>query len=349
MHIDEHKNMPEVSGLAQRRGASVATLPPHSFVAPMPPTTVLSSSVAQIKSPSETSYYGYEAALDYGRPSVAPLSPPVLGYPYIPHNPTLDELEACNRRIQAVKLRCEAKRKSTARLAIAPVAPGSCHPGKDALHFATESHLPPGSEVHDDGDSSWDELELNGTHSPHTPSSPQGQMWRVGTHESTALVPEAPFRPYHYEPADLSTKPTDPNAATGDAQRNLPSHSDSSEGLGSAGRELAYALVDQIIYDLNSSVLAFNFPSNLDFITPKTQGALSRLAYTAQNKALLEHKQKLENLLDQLDDIQSNGHEGVRRARKVAVEKVTEAINDLNRMQEMTWYNRLYEQRMGSA
>ncbi|KAF8603434.1 hypothetical protein BDV93DRAFT_606725 [Ceratobasidium sp. AG-I] len=341
--------MPETTNRAQRRRTSVATLPPHSFVAPMPATSFYSPSISYSKAPSESSYYGYEATLYYGRSSVAPLPSPVLGYPYIPHNPTLDELEACNRRIQAVKLRCLAMQKPTTRSANTTHAPASSHSGKDSFHFATNSPTLPGSDAYDGGESSEDELEVNEMNSPKTPSSSPGQSWRASTHGSIAQLPGALFHARHYEPADLSSRAIDPNIGTYRPQSGLPPASNSNDSHPSDDHEFAYATIKQIIYGLNSSVLAFSFPPKLDFITPDPQGTLPRLAYTAQNKSLLEHKQQLESLLDKLDDVQPHGDEGVRRARKEAVDKITRAIDDLSQRQEMAWYNRLYEQGAGNS
>lgn len=359
--------MPETRDLAQRRRTSIATLPPHSFVAPISPT-FYSPSISH-KAPSEASYYQYEAASNYSRSNVAPLSSPVTGYPYIPHNPTLDELEACSRRIETVKLRCATRQKPMGRLADISATPASCHSGEDAFHFATNPPDLPSLDTSDSGESSWDELELDRVYSPITPSSSQGQSWRAGMSKSITRLPEAASYARHYKPADLFPEAIDLNASTHKDQSKLPGDSSLNGTRPSDDSALAYATIEQITYDLNSGVLGFSFPPKLDFITPDPQGTLPRLAYTAQNKSLLEHKHHLENLLDKLDDVQPHGHEGVRRARKEAVDRVTQAINDLSQRQEMAWYNvstsspfmhrvgpdrrsylqRLYEQRAGSA
>lgn len=103
----------------------------------------------------------------------------------------------------------------------------------------------------------------------------------------------------------------------------------------SADIEAAYQTIDDITYDFNKRVLAFSFPSLLDF----TDGDAPSLRFTDHNKPLMMHKEYLEKLLFRLDEIQWYGDEGVRKARKRTVVDVQEQLDNLRRMEKMVHDN----------
>jgi hypothetical protein len=273
----------------------------------------------------------YEVDPDYRGPSL-PTLPQVVGYPYLPHNPTLAELDACRRRMRSVRFNAAFGSRLEGDSAVGHLGMSSSR-GSEGPSSGRWSQPPllseqAGAELSE----GYEEEDSSG---PETPYSPTAGLWRDGMparSEQPALVPNAPSGESQVEFSE--------QLPTSGAQPGLPA-----AGTGSMAdpsiiqRAVAHATIELIIYEFNSRVLAFKFPSNPDFILPQDGEVFPHIAPTSRNKALLSHKHELEKLLDRLDSIQSHGDDEVRKVRKGAVERVTQEMDGLNRLQAMAWYN----------
>ena len=155
-------------------------------------------------------------------------------------------------------------------------------------------------------------------------------MWRddIGYDEHEGIPPPPPIPSWAeipYNPSDFAI-PSPSVASTPDVDTPPAT---------SAEVEAAYQTIDDITYDFNKRVLAFSFPSLLDF----TDGDSPSLRFTDHNKPLMMLKEYLENLLFRLDEIQGYGDEGVRKARKRTVVDVQEQLDNLKRMEKMVHDN----------
>ncbi|KAG8791062.1 hypothetical protein FRC12_010252 [Ceratobasidium sp. 428] len=267
---------------------------------------------------------------------------PAGGYPYLPHNPTPTELEACNRRMSNVRLRHASESRSGPD-------PQDVRPGDTTRYDSIPSNhlLPP--ELVNEIDLS-DNVSTGESSGPDTPYSPTFNF------PPSQDVPSSAFVPQEFQSASNSTPPTSP-ATTSDAPAHgdgttcsfdLPSgHNsfDPSYADSSANRASVCSTIEEIIYELNSRVLDFKMPNNLELTAPGDGESIPRLPYTGRNRPLIDHKHKLDSLWDRLDKIGSDGDQGIRDMRKQAVEQVRKSLEELDRQQSMAWFNHQYEQR----
>jgi len=87
----------------------------------------------------------------------------------------------------------------------------------------------------------------------------------------------------------------------------------------------------KVIQDIRSALTklssGFTFPPSLEFSDNEPDG----LAYTPTNAPLRVYKHALDNLLAQLDAVETDGDEEVRVVRRAAVKEVERAIEDVER------------------
>ncbi|KAF8207621.1 hypothetical protein K438DRAFT_1815319 [Mycena galopus ATCC 62051] len=84
----------------------------------------------------------------------------------------------------------------------------------------------------------------------------------------------------------------------------------------------------------------FAFPSRLDFVQQPAASAnypAAKLPYTPRNGPVRNYENALNDLLSQLDAIDSEGDAVVRRQRKLVVGMVEKALEDLDRIVEGRW------------
>lgn len=139
------------------------------------------------------------------------------------------------------------------------------------------------------------------------------------------------------EGADLSRSDALQGAAAEIAKASFKAHrAESAKGEGedhSASSPTSKAAPSHltIIQDIRSSLAklssAFSLPSSLDFSDDEADG----LAYTARNVPVREYEHALDELLVQLDAVESDGDEEVRDVRRAAVREVEKAIEDVER------------------
>ncbi|CCO30055.1 hypothetical protein BN14_04079 [Rhizoctonia solani AG-1 IB] len=101
--------------------------------------------------------------------------------------------------------------------------------------------------------------------------------------------------------------------------------------------------IEGIEYQINSRILAFTFPINLDLGERLPNGEFPPLPYTGRNKALIEHRDYLEKSLLRMDEIQSFGDTQIKGSRKRVVTKLEEQLEHLNKMEKMVRDNMHYE------
>ncbi|KAG9073532.1 hypothetical protein FS749_015038, partial [Ceratobasidium sp. UAMH 11750] len=90
----------------------------------------------------------------------------------------------------------------------------------------------------------------------------------------------------------------------------------------------AYSTIGQIKYEVEECLNAFKHPRDLDFVAASSNpNVVPALGFTAKNRPLLEHIQNLEALQAELDDIESYGDHGIRRARKDVVIMIQHEID----------------------
>lgn len=99
--------------------------------------------------------------------------------------------------------------------------------------------------------------------------------------------------------------------------------------LSPSSKSAASAL--NVIQDIRSALTklssGFTFPSSLDFSDDEPDG----LAYTPANAPVRVYQHALDNLLAQLDAVETDGDEDVRVVRRAAVKEVEKAIEDVER------------------
>ncbi|KAG8747079.1 hypothetical protein FRC10_002495 [Ceratobasidium sp. 414] len=268
-------------------------------------------------------------------PSLSPHASQVAGYPYIPHNPTLAELEACTRRMRSVRFRHspENRYRPSPRDNHSSLRGASKTSGDQSqLGFPESNQSDNGSEEESSG--------------PETPYSLQAGLWR--DEARPAFVPPQSFQPVSQTPPTtpaFAPAPAPNVAEEVDASSDLHTTSDDSDSnssVSSTDRAFAYARIEEVIYELNSCVLKFKMPDNLRFAAPKDGEVLPQLPYEDRNKPLIHHKHELDALLDRLDRVESHGDIEIRKTRKQAVEAVERSLRELNRQQSMAWYNNGY-------
>ncbi|KAF8603479.1 hypothetical protein BDV93DRAFT_556501 [Ceratobasidium sp. AG-I] len=317
------------------------------------------------------STYGYAPASTYQSPflTTRPMpqpSSPANSYSrlYLPHNPTPAEMDAYNRRAQTLVVQRNAETEARPHLNRTPSTTSRrSHSSKrdDPQQFldvqdtsvyhrrsgtSTKGHVRTGS--HSSTHSSRRAPSLSRSYSseeeeersnhprsgPNTPYSGNVALWRddIGYDECEGIPPPPPIPAWAeipYNPSDFAI-PSPSVASTPDIDTPVAT---------SAEVEAAYQTIDDITYGFNKRVLAFSFPSLLDF----NDGETPSLRFTDHNKPLMMHKEYLENLLFRLDEIQGCGDEGVRKARKRTVVDVQEQLENLKRMEKMVHDNMHYE------
>ncbi|KAG8678943.1 hypothetical protein FRC08_017354, partial [Ceratobasidium sp. 394] len=213
----------------------------------------------------------YVKASDLGvDPAYMEPSPEVSGYPYIPHNPTLAELEACTRRMRSVKTR--ESPKNCYRPSSGGNYPGVRADGASTGAGTTSGNQSyPGSpELADESDQSYNESEEEEESSgPETPYSLITGLWRGEARP--AFVPPQTFQSVPKAPPAtpiVAPVPAPNTNEEADYSSDLAAASDSSDShssVASTDRAFAYAAIEEIIYELNSSVLNFKMPDSLQF------------------------------------------------------------------------------------
>ncbi|CAE6366320.1 unnamed protein product [Rhizoctonia solani] len=285
-------------------------------------------------SPTMSTYH-YEFAPEYAHPATEPAQ--VSGYPYIPHNATTHEREACNIRIRALLARNANY--------LQPIQPGT--PKSEACRASPETkasgaNTPTGKlatpePFTDTYSSGEEESDSNG---PHTPYNCYQSPWKGALDGEPELKPtdhpylqgkKIYFGSYKYFP------PVPPPIPQQERTEELLSDNFTTAASSAARKELC-----QAVYEFHTLVLGFKFPSNLEFTTPRA-GELPKLAHTPASKPLLEHNHKLEKLLERLDAIESRGDKEIQRMRKQAVERMLSELDGLKRMESMALYNFNYE------
>ncbi|KEP53710.1 putative BAG domain protein [Rhizoctonia solani 123E] len=281
---------------------------------------------------STSSTYSYEfAPRSYVRPHTE--STPVSGYPYIPHNATTQEREACNSRIHAIR----ARNASYAQ----PSHSGVFKPEGYRPHAGVEAgsiHIPAGkssslghsADIH----SSSEGEDSSG---PETPYSHDRFIWKDSSDDvseqesldhSHHQGSNADFGSYKYYP------PAPPVVPEEQHPTELASDTFTTAASAATRKEL-----QQLTYEFHNLVLGFKFPPNLEFTNLSKEGELPKLTHTSTNKSLLEHNQRLEKLLEKLDAIESHGDKDIQRMRKQAVEWMLSELETLKRMESMALYN----------
>ncbi|KAJ7274512.1 hypothetical protein B0H12DRAFT_1319461 [Mycena haematopus] len=82
----------------------------------------------------------------------------------------------------------------------------------------------------------------------------------------------------------------------------------------------------------------FAFPSKLDFVSEASASyPAAKLPYTPRNAPVRHYESALNDLLSQLDAIDSEGNATVRQQRKEVVRMVENALEDLDRLVEGRW------------
>ncbi|CAE7090520.1 unnamed protein product [Rhizoctonia solani] len=281
-----------------------------------------------------TSTYSYEFAPEYLRPHAESTS--ASGYPYIPHNATTQEREACNSRIRAIRARNASHGQPTQTGSLKPEAYRPRTGAKAGrLDIPAGKPFSPELDIHSIHSSSEEEYS-----SPETPYSHDRFIWKDLPDDMSEQEHLDHIRPqeknafgsYKYYPPAPPVVPEEQHTT------ELASDNFTTATSSTARKE-----VKQLTYEFNNLVLGFKFPSNLEFTNSPNEGELPKLAHTPASKPLLEHNHKLEKLLEKLDAIESHGDKGVQRMRKQVVERMLSELDGLKRMEAMAFYNFQFE------
>ncbi|KAJ6513383.1 hypothetical protein C8R45DRAFT_345301 [Mycena sanguinolenta] len=98
------------------------------------------------------------------------------------------------------------------------------------------------------------------------------------------------------------------------------------------------AAIQRVARRLRRLSSEFTFPSQLDFVSEASGGyTAAQLPYTPRNGPVRHYENALNDLLSQLDAIDSEGDTAVRRQRKLVVGMVEKTIQDLDRIIEGRW------------
>ncbi|KAG8768333.1 hypothetical protein FRC12_005639 [Ceratobasidium sp. 428] len=151
--------------------------------------------------------------------------------------------------------------------------------------------------------------------SPASQGSAPSLVHSVGEHDDNLECPPTP----ELKPAELAPKRSCLKIRT-------------------LAHEASLSTIAQIVFELGECVVDFEHPRDLDFRTPDPISGAPRLAFTAKNKPLLEHIQKLEKLQDELDDIESYDDALIRKTRKAAGSQVQQELDGLARIQVRFWH-----------
>ncbi|KAH7344083.1 hypothetical protein B0J17DRAFT_625653 [Rhizoctonia solani] len=281
------------------------------------------------------STYSYEFAPEYLRSSAQ--SVPVSGYPYMPHNATIEERETCNSRIRAIRERNASYTQSSRFGALKPQGYGPC-----ADTTTVEADIPAGRpafpEPSTDIHSSSEEDESSGPETPYShdrffwKDSPDDALEQENLDYSHPPEKKAYYGSYKYYPPAPPVVPEEQHTS------EFASDKFTTTTTSAARTEL-----QKLTYEFNALILRFKFPSNLEFTNSPNKEQLPILAHTPASKPLLEHTHKLEKLLEKLDAIESHGDKEIQRMRKQAVERMLSELEGLKRMEAMALYNFNYE------
>ncbi|CAE6424852.1 unnamed protein product, partial [Rhizoctonia solani] len=291
------------------------------------------SSYSNGESPITPSYH-HEFTSQYARPFAQVT--PVSSYPYIPHNATAQEHEACSDRIRAIRARSNIYTRSiyseTSKPEVYRARPETNISGIDTLAGRLTV-----SESFTDTRISGEESDSSG---PYTPHGSEHSLWKDLI--NGVAEPELDGHSYLPETKAYSGSqnyypPAPPIIPEQERMTELPFNDFTTPASSTAHKELG-----QVVYEFHTLILGFKFPSNLEFTTPGA-GELPRMMLTPTSKPLLEHNHKLEKLLERLDAIESHGNEEIQRMRKQAVERMLSELDRLKRMESMALYNFNYE------
>ncbi|KAG8779686.1 hypothetical protein FRC12_023954 [Ceratobasidium sp. 428] len=338
-YMPEHIFNP--AAFSQRAQPPSATSPSYGSASTTAPPTMRNYRSGRNK-PSHVRFSDLEADPAYTGHNLPHRTAPAGGYPYLPHNPTPTELEACNRRMSNVRLRHASESRSRFGSGDVPLGDATRCNSIPSNHL-----LPP--ELVNEIDLS-DNVSTGESSGPDTPYSPTFNSPPSRDAASLAFVPQ------EFQSSSNSTPPTSPATASDEPAHgngttcsfDLPSRHisfDPSYADSSANRASVCSTIEEIIYELNSRVLNFKMPDHLELATPGDGESLPRLPYTGRNRPLIDHKHKLDSLWDRLDKIESDGDQGIRDMRKQAVEEVRKSLEELDRQQSMAWFNYQYEQK----
>ncbi|KAF8603451.1 hypothetical protein BDV93DRAFT_606737 [Ceratobasidium sp. AG-I] len=180
------------------------------------------------------------------------------------------------------------------------------------------------------------------SYAPAAPASP---------HSAYMPSPRAPSLSHstdgeHEDDVDFLPTPEHPSAPLPRADTKSTKSKSKAPAPVSSAHQAAYSAIDDITYQMNTLVLSFQVPHDLEFEpAPLDRHTVPKLTFVAKNRGLLDHNQKLESLQAKLDAVESHGDSNLRQARKDAVTEIEHVLDDLKRMQAMVWSNYVYEQR----
>ena len=151
----------------------------------------------------------------------------------------------------------------------------------------------------------------------------------------TTYLQECASSMQHPDGADLYRSDALQGAAAEAAKESFKAHRadvaerEKSPPLSPSSKTAASAL--NVIQDIRSALTrlssGFTFPPSLDFSDDEPDG----LAYTPTNAPVRVYEHALDNLLAQLDAVETDGDEEVRVVRRAAVKEVEKAIEDVER------------------
>ncbi|CAE6445710.1 unnamed protein product [Rhizoctonia solani] len=280
------------------------------------------------------STYSYEFAPEYLHSSTH--SVPASGYPYMPHNATVEERKTCNSRIRAIRARNASYNQSVQSGPLKPQGYGSRTDTR-----AGEADIPagqPSSEPSVEIHSSSEEDESSGPETPYShdrffwKDSPDEALEQENLDHSHPQGRKVYYGSYKYYPPAPPVVPEEQHTSEV-----------ASDNFTTASSSTARKELQKLTYEFNTLILRFKFPSNLEFTNPSNEGQLPILAHTPASKPLLEHTHKLEKLLEKLDAVESHGDKEIQRMRKQAVERMLSELEGLKRMEAMALYNFNYE------
>ncbi|KAG9120603.1 hypothetical protein FRC07_003843 [Ceratobasidium sp. 392] len=277
----------------------------------------------------------------YMGPSLPHRIPEPARYPYLPHNPTSAELEACTSRMRSVRFRDPLEDHFGPRSGDSQPGISGGRTGRNSTLGNYQLNLS-SPELADESDLSGNSLAEEESSGPATPLTPDTGFWRDGV--QTAFVPPRAFQSAPNAPPSspvASFVPAPSDKANCSSSRASGNSSNSGSTISSTDRAFAYAAIDGVIYEHNKCVLSFKMPTQLDFVAPKDGETVPQLPYTGPNKPFIHHRHELDGLLDRLDKIESHGDDKIRRMRKQAVEEVKQSLGELKRQQSMAWFNLL--------
>ena len=150
-------------------------------------------------------------------------------------------------------------------------------------------------------------------HPSSRPDTPVSQTTKSGTLSSSFRAPSLSYSSGS-EQGDASSLPRTPEISVlvPAAQIVFPDVLDNIKSCRNSPipslqpHPATYSTIEDIVYELNCSVLTFQRPLDLDFEPSSLRtDAVPRLAHTTKNRPLIEQNQKLERLREKLDAVKS--------------------------------------------